>query len=103
MNIQTIVNQMGIEILAFLVCMFFGIRLIITRDVKILKKENPESIKHPKEYTFYAGLIIIFLGVSAIAMGIISFFNQVAALIVIVVAVVIMGFMWKVVHEKYAE
>ncbi len=103
MDIQTIVNQMGIEILAFLVCMFFGIRLIITRDVKILKKENPESIKHPKEYTFYAGLIIIFLGVSAIAMGIISFFNQVAALIVIVVAVVIMGFMWKVVHEKYAE
>ena len=103
MDIQTIVNQMGIEILVFLVCMFFGIRLIITRDVKILKKENPESIKHPKEYTFYAGLIIIFLGVSAIAMGIISFFNQVAALIVIVVAVVIMGFMWKVVHEKYAE
>ncbi len=103
MDIQTIVNQMGIEILAFLVCMFFGIRLIITRDVKIIKKENPESIKHPKEYTFYAGLIIIFLGVSAIAMGIISFFNQVAALIVIVVAVVIMGFMWKVVHEKYAE
>ena len=103
MNIQTIVNQMGIEILAFLVCMFFGIRLIITRDVKILKKENPESIKHPKEYTFYAGLIIIFLGVSAIAMGIISFFNQIAALIVIVVAVVIMGFMWKIVYEKYAE
>jgi hypothetical protein len=103
MDIQTIVNQMGIEILAFLVCMFFGIRLIITRDVKILKKENPESIKHPNEYTFFAGLIIIFLGISAIAMGIVSFFNQIAALIVIVVAVVIMGFMWKIVYEKYAE
>ena len=37
MDIQTIVNQMGIEILAFAVFMFFGIRLIITRDVKILK------------------------------------------------------------------
>ncbi|WP_022764072.1 hypothetical protein [Butyrivibrio sp. XPD2006] len=103
MNIQTIVNQMGIEILAFLVCMFFGIRLIVTRDVKIIKKDNPESIKHPREYTFYAGLIIIFLGVSAIAMGIVSFFDQIAALILIVVAVVIMGFMWKFVHEKYAE
>ena len=103
MDIQTIVNQMGIEILAFAVCMFFGIRLIITRDVKILKKENPESIKHPNEYTLYAGLIIIFLGISAIAMGIVSFFNQIAALIVIVAAVVIMGFMWKIVYEKYAE
>ena len=103
MDLQTIVNQMGIEILAFAVCMFFGIRLIITRDVKILKKENPESIKHPNEYTFYAGLIIIFLGISAIAMGIVSFFNQIAALIVIVAAVVIMGFMWKIVYEKYAE
>ncbi len=103
MDIQTIVNQMGIEILAFAVCMFFGIRLIITRDVKILKKENPESIKHPNEYTFFAGLIIIFLGLSAIVMGIVSFFNQIAALIVIVAAVVIMGFMWKIVYEKYAE
>ena len=103
MNIQTIVNQMGIEILAFAVCMFFGIRLIVTRDVKIIKKDNPESIKHPREYTFYAGLIIIFLGVSAIAMGIVSFFDQIAALVVIVVAVVIMGIMWKFVHEKYAE
>ena len=103
MDIQTIVNQMGIEILAFAVCMFFGIRLIITRDVKILKKENPESIKHPNEYTFFAGLIIIFLGIAAIVMGIVSFFNQIAALIVIVVAVVIMGFMWKIVYEKYAE
>ena len=103
MDIQTIVNQMGIEILAFAVCMCFGIRLIITRDVKILKKENPESIKHPNEYTFYAGLIIIFLGVSAIAMGIVSFFNQVAALVVIVVAVVAMGIMWKFMHEKYGE
>ena len=103
MDIQTIVNQMGIEILAFAVCMFFGLRLIITKDVKIIKKDNPESIKHPNEYTFYAGLIIIFLGVSAIAMGIVSFFNPKAALIVIVVAVIIMGFMWKFVHEKYAE
>ena len=103
MNIQTIVNQMGIEILAFIVCMFFGIRLIVTRDVKIIKKDNPDSIKHPREYTFYAGLIIIFLGVSAIAMGIVSFFDQIAALILIIAAVVIMGFMCKFVHEKYAE
>lgn len=103
MNIQTIINHMGIEILAFLVCMFFGIRLIVTRDVKIIKKDNPESIKHPREYTFFAGLIIIFLGVAAIAMGIVSFFDPIAALILIVVAVVIMGFMWKFVHEKYAE
>ena len=41
MDLQTIVNQMGIEILAFIVCLFFGIRLIVTRDVKILKKDDP--------------------------------------------------------------
>ena len=103
MDLQTIVNQMGIEILAFIVCLFFGIRLIVTRDVKIIKKDDPESIKHPREYTLYAGIIIIFLGVSAIAMGIVSFFNQIAALVVIVVAVVIMGFMWKIAYEKYAN
>ena len=103
MNFQTIINQMGIELLVFAVCMYFGIRLLITRDVTILKKENPESIKHPREYTFYAGLIIIFLGIAAIAMGIISFFNPKVALAVIIVAVIAMGIMWKFVYEKFGE
>ena len=67
-----------------------------------LKKEHPEEIKHPKEYTFYAGLIIIFLGVAALVMGVVSFFNAVASFIVIIVATLIMGIMWKVMHEKYA-
>ena len=103
MNLETIVNQMGIEILVFAVCMFFGIRLIITRDVKILKKDNPESIKHPNEYTLYAGLIILFLGVSAIVMGIVSFFSPKIALGFIIAAVVAMGVMWKIVYEKFAN
>ncbi|MCR5402272.1 MAG: hypothetical protein K6E91_00420 [Butyrivibrio sp.] len=102
MNLEGIINQMGIEILVFTVCLYFGTRLIITRDVKIIKKENPESIRHPKEYTLYAGLIILFMGIAAIVMGIVSFFNPTAALVVIVVSVLIMGFMWKYIHEKYA-
>ncbi len=102
MTFMELINHMGIEMLAFAVCMFFGIRLIITRDVTIIKKEKPEEIKHPREYTFYAGLIIIFLGVAALIMGIVSFFNAVASFIVIIVATLIMGIMWKVMHEKYA-
>ena len=102
MNIQEIINQMGIELLVFAVCLFFGVRLIITRDVTILKKEHPEEIKNPKEYTLYAGLIILFLGISALIMGIISFFNPVAAVVEIVCSVVFMGLLWKYIYEKYA-
>ncbi len=102
MTFQEIINQMGIELLLFAACMFFGIRLIITRDVQILnKKENPANIKHPREYALYAGLVIIFLGVSAIIMGIISFFNPRIALAFIVIAVVAMGIMWKFIYEKF--
>lgn len=102
MTFQDIINQMGIELLVFAVSLFFGIRLIITRDVSILKKENPESIKHPKEYAFYGGLIILFLGVAALVMGIVSFFSPIAAFIVIIVAVVIMCVLWKIMHERFA-
>ncbi len=102
MTFNDLVSQMGIEMLVFAVCLFFGMRLIITRDVSIIKKENPEEIRHPKEYTLYAGLIILFLGVSALVMGIVSFYDAVAALIVIIVAVIAMGIMWKLMHEKYA-
>ncbi len=93
---------MGIELLVFAVCLFFGIRLIITRDVSILRKEDPESIKHPREYTLYAGLILLFLGAAALVMGIVSFFNPTAAFVIIIVAVIAMGIMWKFMHEKYA-
>ena len=103
MTFKTLIDHMGIEMLAFAACMYFGIKLIITRDVTIIKKENPETIKHPKEYTFYAGLIIIFLGVAALVMGVVSFYDAVASLIVIVVAVIAMGIMWKFMHEKYGE
>ena len=103
MNFQEIINQMGIELLVFAICMYFGIRLIITRDPKILKKDDPESIKHPREYTLYGGLIILFLGLSAIAMGIVSFFNPTAAVVLIVIAVVIMAIGWKIIYEKYAQ
>lgn len=104
MTFETIINQMGIELLLFAACMFFGIRLIITRDVHILsKKEDPANIKHPREYTLYAGLVIIFLGVAAIIMGIISFFNPKIALAFIVIAVVAMGIAWKFIYEKFVE
>ncbi len=102
MTFMDVINHMGIEMLAFAVCIFFGIRLIITRDVSIIKKEHPEEIKHPKEYCLYAGLIIIFLGVAALAMGIVSFFSAEASLVVILVGVLVMGIMWKFMHEKYA-
>ena len=102
MSVQDIINQMGIEILVFTACLYFGVRLIITRDVKILKKENPESIKHPKEYTLYGGIAILFLGIAALIMGVISFFSPVAAVVEILIAVLVMGFMWRYIHEKYA-
>ena len=104
MTFQTIINQMGIEILVFLACMYFGIKLLITRDVTILnKKEDPANIKHPREYTLYAGLVIIFLGVAAIVMGIISFFDPKIALVFIVIAIVAMGIAWKFIYEKFVQ
>ena len=102
MTFQELINQMGIEMLAFAVCMFFGIRLIITRDVTILKKDKPEEIRNPKEYTLYAGWIIIFLGVAALAMGVVSIFDPMMGLIVIIGAVILMALMWKVIYDKYA-
>ena len=104
MTFQTIIEQMGIEILVFAVCLFFGIRLIITRDPSILnKKEDPANIKHPREYALYAGLVVIFMGVAAIAMGIISFFNPKFALAFIVIAIIAMGIAWKFIYENFVQ
>ncbi len=102
MDFQTIIDQMGIELLMFAVCLYFGIRLIITRDIKILYKDRPDSVKNPREYCLYAGLIVLFLGVAALVMGILTFVNTTAAFVEIIVAVILLGIMWKFMHEKYA-
>ena len=57
MTFETIINQMGIELLLFAACMFFGIRLIITRDVHILnKKEDPANINARAEIQWLASV-----------------------------------------------
>ena len=48
MTFSEIIDQAGIELLIFAVCMFFGLRLIITKDVRIVKKEHPEEIRDPE-------------------------------------------------------
>ncbi len=101
MTFEEIINQMGVELIVCAASFFFGFRLIITRDVSILRKEHPETIKHPREYALYAGMILIFFGVAALIMGIVSFKSPIAALVVIIAATFIMGILWKKMHEKY--
>ena len=102
MTFSSIMEQIGIELLVFAVCLLFGLRLIITKDIKIIKKEGYEDIKHPEDYAKYAGFIILFLGVATLIMAALTFVSPMAAMIEIIVSVFIMGFMWKYVHERFA-
>ena len=103
MTVSEIINHAGIELLIFAVCVFFGLRLVITKDVRIIKKEHPEEIRDPGKYASYAGWIILFLGVIALVMAVISFFNVIAAVIWAVAAIIVMGILWKILYEKYGE
>ncbi|WP_026651971.1 hypothetical protein [Butyrivibrio proteoclasticus] len=102
MTFSAVMEQIGIELLVFAVCLFFGLRLIITKDIKIIKKDDPDSIKHPEEYAKYAGFIILFLGVATLIMAALSFISPLAAMIEIIAAVIAMGIMWKFMHERFS-
>lgn len=96
-----VVNKSGIELLVFVICMIYGIRLVVTKDVGIIRKQDKDTVKHPEEYAIHAGYIVIFLGVATLIMAGLNFVNVYAATIEIFCAVIIMGILWKRMHDKY--
>ncbi|MCR5671549.1 MAG: hypothetical protein K6G10_11145 [Butyrivibrio sp.] len=101
MSFAEFMDHAGIEILVFGICMFFGIRLIVTKDVAIIQKQFKDSIKQPEEYAVHAGYLILFLGVAALIMAGLSFINYIAAAVWMVLAVVVMSVFWKKIYDKY--
>ncbi len=104
MDLNFVLQQSGIEFIVCAICLFYGIRLVISKDIGIIIKDEEEKrkIRRQTEYAFYAGTIILILGLATLIMGILALFNSVAAFVEIIIAVIAVGIMWKFVHEKYS-
>lgn len=101
MSMELIFEQAGLPLLVFVVCVYYGMRLIILQDVSVIRGKDKPPVRDTEKYAKEAGKLILFLGAAALGMAILIFFNVYVALAEFLVCLLIMGFLWKSVEEKY--
>lgn len=101
MTFSYIIEQAGIPLLLFAMCMYYAWRVMTKGDMTALRGRNEKPVKLPEAYAQEAGRLLIFFGLASLAMAIISLFNVLIAFIEIVVCTVILIVLWKRMNKKY--
>ena len=55
MTAQTFFEQAGIPLLLFVICMYYGFKLVILQDVSAIRGKNKEPVKDEKAYAKNGG------------------------------------------------
>lgn len=98
---EIILEQAGIPLLLFVICMYYGIRLLVLQDVKGIRGKDQPPVKDEKAYAKEGGKLILFFGGATFVMAILTFVNMYVAVAEIVVCTVVMGVLWKRMNDKY--
>lgn len=101
MTVETFLEQAGIPLLIFIVCMYYGMRLLILQDIGAIRGKDKAPVRDEKGYAVSAGKLILFFGAATFLMGILIFVNVYAAVGEIVVCTLILGILWKRMNDRY--
>lgn len=72
---------MGIPLLMALVSAYYGIRLILSKDVTLIRGKSALPVKNPEKYAVLSGYILIIFALLSALMGFLLLVNLYAALI----------------------
>lgn len=101
MSMEMILEQAGIPLLLFVICMYYGLRLLILQDVKGIRGKGQPPVKDEKAYAKEGGKLILFFGGATFLMAVLMFFNVYVAVTEIVVCTIVLGVLWKRMNDKY--
>ena len=101
MDTNTIMEQSGIPLLLFVICMYYAWRLLALKDVDSIRGKGKPPVKDPEKYAAGAGKLIIFFGLSTLLMAGLVLVNVQLALAEIVICTLILGVLWKRMNDRY--
>lgn len=93
----------SIPLLLTVVLGYYSFRLLILHDVEAIRGKNGKKLKDKEAYTREAGKLLAFLTGSSLLMAIIMYWSSTVAFGQLVVCLLIFGFLWKKMNEKYGE
>ena len=99
---EGILNAAGVNLLFAVICIFFGIRIMFTKDVSFLRNKNDiKPLKDEKKYAKTAGALILFFGVSNLVMAALLVINSQIAVPVMFACTAVLLFLWFDMNRKY--
>ena len=101
MTLGYIIEQAGIPLLLFIICMYYGIRLLVSQDASLIRSKDKEPVKDEKTYARESGKLLLFFAAATLIMAVLIFVNLYVALGEIVICTIIMGILWKRMNNKY--
>lgn len=101
MTTEELLQQAGIPLILFVICMYYGLKLYILKDVTAIRGKDKPPVKNEEEYAKRGGMLIIFFGIATLVMMFLLFVNLYIALAQIVVCTVIFGILWKKMNDIY--
>lgn len=91
----------GIPLLMFAVLVFYGVKVLIKKDISALRGKDRPPVKDEAMYAKKAGTLILFLAFAALVMAFLLFVNVYAALGMFIAATLLMGILWRRMEDKY--
>lgn len=99
--LEVILEQSGIPLLLFALCMYYGIRMIVMQDASMIRGKNMDALKDEKAYAKQGGILVLALGGASLVMAILMLINTYAAVAEIVICTIVIGVLWKKMNDKY--
>jgi len=104
MDFAAFLTSIWIPVGLGVVCLVYGIYMLITKDPSKLRKKNDNRLlRDEKKYAEIGGYLMLFMALGCLVMVIIIevFHNDMAATIESFVWFIIFGYLWKKMNDKY--
>ena len=102
MDFNSILEQSGIPLLLFVICVYYAWRLLIMKEYSSVRGKDQDPPKDIEGYCKAAGLIIVFFGISTLVMAGLVLIDPVIGFVQILICTIIMVVLWKKMSDKYS-
>lgn len=99
--LQHIIDTSGIPFLICLVMLYFSFRVLVLKEVNLIRGKDKRAVKEKEAYAREMGILMLLFALASFIMGLILLFNTFAAIAFIGVATIAFAYRWNKVNAKY--
>jgi len=102
MTFNEIIDLTWIPLIAFALCLGYGVALLITKNPKTLRGKKDKTIyKDSVKFATTSGWLLLLMAAGSMGMCVLIFYNVVLALVEVITVFLVFVVLWRQVNKKY--